>query len=290
MSGLSSPASTVTFVANGGVGSMGAQTENGPATLTANSFTRAGYTFSGWNTAADGSGTAYVDGATYPFTSDATLYAQWAANSHTVTFAANGGAGSMAAETASGPTALSANSFTRAGYTFSGWNTAADGSGTAYADGATYPFTSDATLYAQWTAGTKASQTITFAKPANKTLAQSPLTVTGTASSGLAVSFTTTTPAVCSSGGTNGATITLLAAGTCTVTASQAGNATYNAAPRTVVQPGGSAGVKLVVEHHGAASGVVRDVRAHRLTLGGGARCTQRGRIVEVGLEHAEIR
>ena len=78
---------------------------------------------------------------------------------------------------------------------------------------------------------TKASQTITFAALVNKTLAQSPVTVSATASSGLTVSFTTTTPAVCTSGGTNGATITLLEAGTCTVRASQAGNATYNAAP-----------------------------------------------------------
>ena len=56
----------------------------------------------------------------------------------------------MAAETASAPTALTANSFTRSGYSFSGWNTATDGSGTAYADGADYPFTASATLYAQW--------------------------------------------------------------------------------------------------------------------------------------------
>ena len=79
-----------------------------------------------------------------------TLYAQWAVATFTVTFNANGGTGSMAAETASVPTALTANSFTRAGYTFSGWNTATDGSGTAYADGAVYPFTASATLYAQW--------------------------------------------------------------------------------------------------------------------------------------------
>jgi hypothetical protein len=76
----------------------------------------------------------------------------------------------------------------------------------------------------------KASQTITFAALSNKTLAQSPVTVSATASSGLAVSFTTTTPSVCTSGGANGATITLVATGTCTVQASQAGNATYNPA------------------------------------------------------------
>jgi hypothetical protein len=70
---------------------------------------------------------------------------------HTVTFAGNGGSGSMSAQVANVATNLTANTFTRAGYSFAGWNTAANGSGTAYADGASYPFTADATLSAQWT-------------------------------------------------------------------------------------------------------------------------------------------
>ena len=71
----------------------------------------------------------------------------------TVTFNGNGSTGgSMANQVASSPTALSANAFTRTGYTFTGWNTAANGSGTPYADGATYPFSASTTLYAQWTA------------------------------------------------------------------------------------------------------------------------------------------
>ncbi len=57
------------------------------------------------------------------------------------------------------------------------------------------------------------------------------MTVSATASSGLTVSFTTTTPTVCTSGGTNGKTITLVAVGTCTVKADQAGNVSFNAAP-----------------------------------------------------------
>jgi hypothetical protein len=76
----------------------------------------------------------------------------------------------------------------------------------------------------------KASQTVTFGGLANKKLPQSPVTVSATSSSGLAVTFTTTTPSVCTAGGTNGDSITLLKAGTCTVVASQAGNATYNSA------------------------------------------------------------
>jgi hypothetical protein len=75
------------------------------------------------------------------------------------------------------------------------------------------------------------NQTISFAGLASRALNQSPFTVSATATSGLAVTFTTTTPAVCTSGGTNGTTITLVATGTCSVVANQAGNAAFNPAP-----------------------------------------------------------
>ncbi len=77
----------------------------------------------------------------------------------------------------------------------------------------------------------RTNQAITFAAMPNRTMLQSPVTASATATSGLAVSFTTTTPAVCTSSGTNGQTITLVGAGTCTVRADQAGNAAYNPAP-----------------------------------------------------------
>ncbi|HLX78142.1 MAG TPA: InlB B-repeat-containing protein [Acidimicrobiales bacterium] len=150
---------SVTFNANGGSGSMGPESDNAAAALTPNGFTRAGYTFTGWNTAANGSGTAYGDGATYSFISSVTLYAQWLADTFTVTFNANGGSGSMAAQSANAPSALAGNGFTRSGYTFTGWNTAPNGGGTSYGNGATYPFTSSVTLYAQWLADTF---TVTF--------------------------------------------------------------------------------------------------------------------------------
>ena len=155
------PNHTVTFNSNGGTGSMSNQIANVPTALTANAFTRTGFTFSGWNTAANGSGTSYADGAIYPFAADVTLYAQWSAlPNHTVTFNSNGGTGSMSNQIANVPTALTANAFTRTGFTFSGWNTAANGSGTSYADGAIYPFAADVTLYAQWSA--LPNHTVTF--------------------------------------------------------------------------------------------------------------------------------
>ena len=70
----------------------------------------------------------------------------------TVTFDANNGKGTMEPQTVpvSTDTELTANAFTREGHDFKGWNTAADGSGTDYADKATVSLTEDTTLYAQW--------------------------------------------------------------------------------------------------------------------------------------------
>ena len=75
----------------------------------------------------------------------------------TVTFEANGSAeypveGTMPSQTvtAKKDTALNANTFTRGGYNFLNWNTAADGTGDSYADGATVNLTENTALYAQW--------------------------------------------------------------------------------------------------------------------------------------------
>ena len=97
---------------------------------------------------------------------DLTYTAVWTANAYTVSFYANGGEGAMDAQSLTYDTqaALSANAFTRAGYTFTGWNTAANGSGTAYVGGqAVQNLTAvnggTVTLYAQWSLDT---YTITY--------------------------------------------------------------------------------------------------------------------------------
>ena len=160
---LSSSYHTVTFNHNGGVGSMTPQVANTATALTLNTFTRTYFSFNKWNTAYGGSGTDYADGASYPFTADVTLFAQWTPlATHTVTFDANGGTGTMAPQTSDSPAALTTNTFTYSGYTFTGWNTEAGGGGTHYADEAIYAFSADVTLYAQWAGLPPSSHTVTF--------------------------------------------------------------------------------------------------------------------------------
>ncbi len=74
---------------------------------------------------------------------------------------------------------------------------------------------------------TKLSQTITFAPLSNQPYGTAPFTVSATASSGLPVSFASTTSTVCT---VAGSTVVLLEGGTCTIKATQAGNADYDAA------------------------------------------------------------
>jgi uncharacterized repeat protein (TIGR02543 family) len=159
-------APTVTFNGNGSSETMTAQSSLSSAALTTNTITRTGYTFAGWNTSANGSGAGYVDGATYPFTSDVELFAQWEAVRYTITYNGNGNTGGTVGgsdqiSTGAGSITLdTAGTLVRAGYTFNGWNTKADGTGTAYASGASYSALAAASLFAQWT---PISYTVTYA-------------------------------------------------------------------------------------------------------------------------------
>ena len=145
---------TITFDPNNGTGSMDPMTVNPGIdnTLTANTFTREGYSFTGWNTAANGTGAAYADRESVSFDADTILYAQWTQDP-VITFNANGGEGTMGTQTVkpNEATALTANTFTRADYDFTGWNTANDGTGMAYVDKANIITNENVTLYAQWT-------------------------------------------------------------------------------------------------------------------------------------------
>lgn len=93
-------------------------------------------------------------------------------------------------------------------------------------------------------------QTISFAAPADQVIGVAAPALTATATSGLPVTFTATPPAVCT---VNGSALTLLAAGTCTVTASQGGNA--NTAAATSVSRSFTVAAAPVVASSGGGGG-----------------------------------
>ena len=155
---------TVTFNGGGGEGTMAQQafTANVAQPLAANRFVRTGYNFAGWATR-DGGSVVYGDGEAVSLSADATLYAVWTLKTYSVVFNANGGAGTMAAQTFTHgeAQALAGNSFTRTGHVFAGWALTPDGD-VAYADAQSLSVTGSLTLYAVW-AGMQATVTFDFA-------------------------------------------------------------------------------------------------------------------------------
>ncbi|MCQ5080576.1 InlB B-repeat-containing protein [Gemmiger formicilis] len=160
----------LTYDANGGVGTInsatGAAGESVP--VAENVFTRDNYTFTGWNTQADGKGTAYEPGASFTLTAENTvLYAQWSKNAPAqvnVSYDANGGTGTMESVTGDvgSEIVIEQNGFARSEYTFTGWNTQADGKGIAYKAGDSFTLTEDTVLYAQWSKNAPAQVKVSY--------------------------------------------------------------------------------------------------------------------------------
>ena len=142
----------VTFATGSGSGSAPASAEGVVDALPGQGdmVAPAGKHFDGWLCTPGGVKAA---GASLTPTAATNCIAVWAADyvpTHKVTFKANGGSGTMPNQVRSGASKLGSSRFTRSNQKFVGWNTKADGSGVAYADGATFGFDSDITLYAQW--------------------------------------------------------------------------------------------------------------------------------------------
>ena len=156
---------SVAFDANDedATGTMEAQsfTYGDAQNLSENEFELEDMVFSGWNTAADGTGTSYADGQNVNNLSSTdgatvTLYAQWeeAPAGFTVTFHANDGSAEPATKTqiveVDEETAPDSNTFTRDDYMFIYWNTEADGSGMDYEENAVVTLEDNLDLYAIW--------------------------------------------------------------------------------------------------------------------------------------------
>ena len=167
---------------DGGSTASSTHTYDEAKALTANGYTRTGYTFDGWNTNADGSGTPYTDKQSVKNLKSAdgdaiTLYAQWKVNNYDLTYDPN--KGTLPSGTVN-PKGLDYNaeygtlpSATRTGYNFNGWFTAATGGTKVSAS--TKMQAKDTTIYAQWTPIT---YSITYNLNGGKVSAANPSTYT----------------------------------------------------------------------------------------------------------------
>lgn len=188
----------------GGTTTVGGQIASSPGTPT-----RSGYTFAGWFAAATG-GSALSFPHTHNQSVDFTLHAQWTANSYTVSYNGNG---NTSGSTPSSASATFSTSFTastnsgslgRSGYSFVGWNTAANGTGTDFTAGAsaTWSLAATTTLYAKWNVlapsggGAPATTTTTSTTTTSTTTTTSstvPPQVSSTTSTAIRVRRATTT-------------------------------------------------------------------------------------------------
>ena len=150
-----------------GIPASQSKTANVDIKLSSGVPTRNGYTFLGWNTQADGNGTAYAAGATYTHDQDGgtvTLYAQWTPWKHVLHYNKNVPTSSTSQTVSNMPVdqtktfgqfmAISNLVPTRKGYTFAGWYTQSNGTGTKYNPGSNYAADQNGgtvNLYAKWT-------------------------------------------------------------------------------------------------------------------------------------------
>ena len=150
---------SVTYNSNGATSGAAPVDPNSPyaqgsqVTVLGNTGTlgKTGFTFLGWNTQPDGSGTSFSAGMHFTATIGTVLYAHWVASTFTVTYNYSGGSGPLASQAyivGQVPLTLP-QPYARAGYIFAGWET---GTGTFVGNaGDTYSPSANLTLVARWT-------------------------------------------------------------------------------------------------------------------------------------------
>jgi uncharacterized repeat protein (TIGR02543 family) len=201
---------------------------------------KTGYFFAGWNTQANGSGTTYTEPQSFTMgTTNVTLYAVWTANpTYKVMYNGNGNTGGSVpidstnyVQGQSVTVIGNTGSLVKTNYSFAGWNTQANGSGTTYTQAQTFTMgAANVILYAKWTSTATVTLSSITVTPANPTIAPGltqQFTATGHYSDGSTQDITTT--AIWSSSTTSVAVIsnatgsnglaTAVAAGSSTITA-----------------------------------------------------------------------
>jgi uncharacterized repeat protein (TIGR02543 family) len=201
----------VTYNANGGNGAPATASQNftfgGTALVPSavGTLNRTGYRFDGWSTTPVASGTIYSNPAdtsvvgsttkTYSPAASIILYAKWTALPFAVSFNANGGSGTktnLAIVAGTASTIVTNTEITRTGFTFTGWNTAADNTGTAYGNTGSITAYSNVTLYAIWTIKAPAVPTVSAAAGNGESTISITSSLLSTSTNGAPASFTIT--------------------------------------------------------------------------------------------------
>ena len=227
---------TVTYDSQGGSAIINGSTITGGSIASSpGTPTREFHSFRGWFTGASG-GSAITFPYTHGQTANFTLYAQWTDTRRTQTISLSGDTLDRGSNTT-----LSASGFSGTGevsYSVSSGDctirgavlTVTGGSGTcvvnaSIAADSTYQ---GASTSATFTLRTRQSQAITLSQLSSVSVNSTPQAFTATASSGLTVSVSSSTPSVCT---ISSGTVRAVGRGTCTVVASQGGNASFLPAP-----------------------------------------------------------
>jgi uncharacterized repeat protein (TIGR02543 family) len=183
---------TINFNANGGTGTVPSpQTVKAGSSVTipsGDSLTKEGFIFGGWNTSATGTEINYNAGSSFTPAGNITLYAKWDTSdepsvpvTHTVAFNTNGGSGTvpnaLTVNDGSSVTLPNGNGLSKSGFTFGGWNTKADGTGTNLAGGASITPSGNITLYAKWDVVVLTAFTVTYSSNGGTGTVPNPVTV-----------------------------------------------------------------------------------------------------------------
>ena len=191
----------VSFDANGGTGSVDSATVNYTygtsglaitSTYNSGTLSKTGYSFAGWSTTNNGAAVANP----YVPTASVTLFARWTPGTFAITFDSNTAtSGTLANQNITAGTAatLSANAYSKTGFTFNGWNTAANGSGIAYAAGASVTLYGNTRIYAQWKPLAPGAPSVSSATAGNTTVVVTVAAATISGTAGAVDSFTVVT-------------------------------------------------------------------------------------------------
>jgi uncharacterized repeat protein (TIGR02543 family) len=226
---------TVTLNKDGGTGGTSSVIVTYNAAMpSATAPTKTGYTFGGYYSSTNGSGTQYYNASmgsakNWNLTSNTTLYAKWTANTYTIVYNGNGNTGGSTASsshTYDVAKNLTANGFTRTGYTFAGWATSASGAvvypNSQSVSNLTTTNGGTVNLYAKWTTTTVAvtSVSISGCSTGNLTTGQTrqlTATVVPSNATNQSVSWKSSNTSVATVNSSSGL-VTAQSAGTATIT------------------------------------------------------------------------